>query len=72
MCSNLHFIDIHYIDHGSTHILAWMQLVKNYIEFIFQINGTLYADTIWMPTQSWYKSVMTECTPFIINALNNN
>ena len=34
---------------------------ENYtiIDIVLQLNGTLYDDNIWVPTQSWYNAVMT-------------
>ena len=60
MSGTLHLIDIHYVSHGNTYIVVWIQIITKYIGLVFKLNGLLYAATILIAPQSWYNLVMTE------------
>ena len=54
--------------------LASFRIINNellnkysYIDLVFKLNGPLYVASIWVPNQSWYNSVMTECMTFLEN-----
>ena len=61
----LNFIDVHYVNHGSSNILVWIQIITKYTYLVFEINGPLYYASVWIPTQIWSSFVMTEFTPFL-------
>ena len=42
---------------------------QNNYYLVFQLNGTLYAATIWILSQIWYNSVMIECTHFLVKSV---
>ena len=60
----LHLINIIYINHGYTCIVAWIGPIEKYTYLVYQLNGLPYSATMCMPTQRWYNFVMTECTLF--------
>ena len=67
LIKTLHFINIHYVNHGGAHIVAWIQLITKFIDIVFGISGPIYFSTIWIPTQICSNLVMAECTTFLEN-----
>ena len=63
--STLLFINIHYVKHVNTDVTAYIIIITKYINLVFQLNGPLYAATIWIPSQCWSNYVITKCTPLL-------